>query len=158
MANNLPSERLPVIAALDPIAGTTQTGTGSSGDHYTDIVDMSKFRQAMFVVSAGAFGTSAALAITLVEAATSYVSLGTTITGKTATALLEAGSDDNKQVVLNLSQAEMTAAYKWAACKMVLTVGSGYLSAIGIGYDPRYAEPWTTISWGDLASVDEIVT
>ena len=158
MAHNLPSERLPVIAALDPANYTTQTGTGSSGDMYTDIVDMSKFRQAMFVVQTGTYGTAASLAITLVEMSTSYASLGTTISGKTATALTEAGSDGDKQVVLNLAQSELTATYKWVACKCVLTVGSCYLSAIGIGYDPRQAEPWTSISYGDQSSVDEIVT
>ena len=58
MAEYLPSERLPVVAALDPDAYTTQTGTGSSGHHYTDIVDMSKHRQVMFICQVGAFGTA----------------------------------------------------------------------------------------------------
>jgi hypothetical protein len=158
MAHNLPSERLPVVAALDPAVYTTQLGTGSSGHMYTDIVDMSKHRQVMFVVSVGAFGTAGMLVCDLVEAATSYVSIGTTISGKSATALLETGLDLNKQVVLNLNQAELTATYKWAACKMTLTCGDAAISAVGIGIDPRYADAFTTISWGDLSSVDEIVT
>ena len=158
MANFLPSEGLPVVAALDPAAYTTQTGTGSSGHHYTDIVDMSLHRRVMFVVSAGEFGTAGSLVCDLVEASTSYVSLGTTISGKSATALTEVGSDENKQVVMNLDQKELTATYKWAACKMTLTSGDCYISAVGIGLDSRFADAVITTSYGDLSSVDEIVT
>ena len=158
MVNKLPSEKLAVVGILDPIAGTTQTGTGSSGDHYTDLVDMSDFRSAMFVVSTGAFGTAGNVVVDLIEVATSYASLGTTITGKSATALTEVGSDDDKQVVLNLDASEMTADYDWAGCKITLTCGDCYLHAIGLGLESRFKDAVITTAYGDLDSVDEIVT
>ena len=159
MVNKLPSEKLAVVGVLDPVNATTQTGTaGTSGHFYTDIIDMSEFRSAMFVVSTGAFGTAGQVVIDLIEAATSYVSIGTTITGKSGTALLETGLDLNKQVVLNLDQSEMTAGYDWAACKMTLTCGDCYLHAVGLGLESRFKDAVITTSYGDLASVDEIVT
>ena len=154
----LPSEGLPVVASLDPANYTTQTGSQSSGDHYTDIVDMQNHRKVMFVVNVGAFGTAGSVVCDLIEMATSYGSNGTTITGKSATALVETGSDDNKQVVLNLDQVEMTATYRYAACKMTATSGTCYISAVGIGLDSRFADSLISTSYGDLSSVDEIVT
>jgi len=158
MSEKLPSEYLPIIAMLDPATYTTQTGTGSCGHMFTDIVDMSKYRGAMFVLFTGAFSTAGSIVCDLVEMATSYVSLGTTITGKSATALLETGLDLNKQVVLNLDSSELTAGYDWVALKATLTSGDCLFGALGIGIDPRFSEAYTSISYGDLSSVDEIVT
>lgn len=149
----LPSELSHIIAAIDPDAYTT--GDATSGILTSDVWDMQNFRSVMAVVAIGDFGTSAALAVLLQESSSSDGTF-TSISGKAITALTEAGSDGNKQVIINLFDAEMT--YRWARVQSTLTVGALDYGVLVFGFDPRYQDAVTTTAYGDLSSVDEIVT
>ena len=153
MAEYLPSETASIVFELDPDAYTTSDGT--SGILTSDAVDMQNFRNLMVIVQAGTFGTSASLAVVLRESSSSNGTF-TSITGKAITALTEAGADDDKQAVINLDDSELT--YRWAQIQSTLTVGALDYAITGLGFKPRYTDAVITTAYGDLASVDEIVT
>jgi len=115
---------------------------------------MRQFRRLLVTVAVGTFGTSASLAVKLQESSSSNGTF-TDITGKAITALTEAGTDGDKQAMINLEDAEMT--YRWARILSTLTVGACDYAVLGQGFDPRYQDAGTTTAWADLSSVDEIV-
>jgi hypothetical protein len=150
MAERKPSEYLPIIATVDPQVATTQTLN-------SDAFDMQKYRAVMAIVQAGTFVTAGTIDATMSAGATS-TGAWTTITGTGITQLTEVGSDDNKQVVINLTQADVSStAKRWARLNLTIGGSSGPGSAVVLGIRGRFAEAFTTISYGDLSSVDEIV-
>lgn len=152
MTENLMSERLHVIATIDP-------------DHYaastvgSDAWDMQTYRQAMVIVMSGAVAATGTLDWKLKESATSNGTF-TTYTGK-GTATPHTTTYTDSQSIINISSKELSATTITGArwCKLHMTVGTTtvFAGAVVLGSKSRFKEPWTTISYGDLATVVEIV-
>lgn len=146
--NVKPSDRVAVVANIDPDAYTA--GAYSSG-----WVDMAKFGAIMAIVQAGDLGSSATLDGKL-EQATSAAGAGAKdVTGKAITQLTQAGTDSNKQSVINLFADELDINNGFTHARVTITVGTATsdAGAIVLGVDPRK----DVASASDAATVDEIV-
>jgi hypothetical protein len=141
---NQPGERMAVVGTIDPFNGNNATTL-------SDAVDMSKFHEAVFILSIGANDSTVDFKLT--ESATSGGSY-TDITGKAITQ--EAGGDDdNKQWVISLKSEELSSGKQFV--KASVTIGNGttnLISLVALGLRPRFAPA----SDDDLASVSQIVT
>lgn len=138
-----PSEIAAVVGCIDPDA--------YSANAYTAVVDMRNYEQIMAVVMAGELGTNATVDAKLEESANSNGSSATALTGKAITQLTQAGTDSDKQAVLNLRADEMTERY----AVLTVTVGTATsdVGAVILGFGPNYGPA----SDYDAATVDEIV-
>ena len=146
--NSLGSERVAVVAVVDPDA----LGTGAATSAY---VSMSDFNQVVAVVQAGALGTSATLDFKLVQATDSSGTSSKDITDKSITQFVKATNDDD-QAIVNCRSDELDIANGFDYVAMTITIGTAtsYASCIMLGVTPRYAPA----SDNDLASVQEIVS
>ena len=146
--NLLPSQRVALVGIIDPdayAAGAVSTGWIAAKDHLSFLA----------VVTAGDLGASATVDAKL-EQATSAAGAGAKdITGKAITQLTKAGTDDNKQALINLKQEELDVNNGFTHFRLTVTVATATSDAGGfvLGFDPAYG-PATL---NDLASVDEIV-
>lgn len=139
------SERFAVVATVDPDAYGT-------GDQTTDVIDMAKFRQVMFVVMAGDLGSSATLDFLVKGDTASNGSFTTTITGKTITQLTQAGTDSDKQVVVNItSEAVMAQGYRYIRGTMSVGTAASDCGVIALAELSQYSDA----ADNDLATVDE---
>lgn len=146
--NTLPSERVAVAGVIDPDANTAAALT-------SDYLDMRKFGSALAIIMAGTLGSSATLDAKLVQATDSSGTGVKDITGKAITQLTQAGTDDDKQAIINCRADELDVdnGFTHVAIVMTTAVATSDSGAILLGLDPRYAPA----SDNDLASVDEIV-
>jgi hypothetical protein len=153
--NSKPSERVAVVGNIDPDAYTATT-------YDTAWIDMAKFRSLMAIIQAGDLGSSATIDAVLrgsgVAAGTSPVS----ISGKAITQLTQAGTDSNKQAIINLRQDELAGVVDGAGTPLPVryislrvTVGTATsdMGAVVLGLD-AFNEPASDY---DATSVDEIV-
>tara|TARA_R110000824_G_scaffold3817_1_gene18212 strand:+ start:977 stop:1423 length:447 start_codon:yes stop_codon:yes gene_type:complete len=143
--NSLTSERAAVVAAIDP----ANNGAGATN---TDEVDHSKFGSTQWTLMTGTMASTSTLDFKLQSASSSGGSFSD-ITGKAITQLTEAGSDDDKQVVINLRADELTAGDRYVRGVMTIAAAASWSSVVALGFDARYAPA----SDNDLSSVDEIV-
>jgi hypothetical protein len=146
--NILPSDRLAVVAAINPVS----QGVGAVS---TGWISMQNWRSVMAIVQAGVLGAAATLDAKL-EQATSAAGAGAKdIAGKVITQLTQAGADSNKQAIINLRQVELDFSGGYSHVRLTLTVGTqaSLVSALLLGLDARY----NPASDSDAASVDEIV-
>ena len=147
--NTLGSERAAVAAVIDPDANTAAAYTST-------YVSMATFNQVMAVVQAGTLGSSATLDFKLVQATDSSGTGSKDITGKAITQLTQAGTDADKQAVINCRAEELDVDSDFDYVAMVMTVGTATsdCSAIMLGMTPRYAPA----SDNDVSTVDEIIS
>ena len=144
--NVRPSDRAPVIGRIAPIsqgAGTVTTGWFSMAD----------FATALATLQVGVLGASATVDAKLQQATDSSGTGAKDITAKAITQLTKAGSDDNKEVQINLRSEELDVANGFDYARLSVTVGTAasLVSAVVLGFDARYAPA------ADLSSVDEII-
>ena len=145
-----PSERAAGGATIHPQLIDNNTAN-------SDYVDLSKFHEAMFILSVGATDTTVDFSVR--ESRDNSGTGEQTLSGKSATQL--AGTDDNKQVVINVKAEELTQGAPGSNYRYVrprVTVGDGttgaYVSVVGLGLKPRYGPA----SDDDLADVAQIVS
>lgn len=145
-SNILPSSRVAIMGVIDPDA--TAAGTVTTG-----WVSMSGFANAMAIVMAGTLGVSATLDAKIQQATDSSGTGAKDITGKAITQLTQAGTDSDKQVVINISENDLDVAGDFTHIRLSMTVGTATSGAGGLllGFDAAYA-PAT-----DATTVDEIV-
>lgn len=152
MAESLMSERLHIVATIDPDNYAAST-------YASDVWDMQKYRQAMVICMSGAVAATGTLDWKLKESATSNGTF-TTYTGK-GTATAHSTTYTDSQSIINISSKELAATTITGArwCKLHMTVGTTtvFAGAIVLASESRFREPWTTISYADLATVIEIV-
>lgn len=143
-----PSERVAVVATIDPASLTANT-------YVSDWVDMSKFESVLAVLSIGAMTTNGTVDAKLRQAKDSSGGSAKDITGKAITQLTEAGEDDNKQVELQVRSDELDVAggFSYVALSVTTATAASLGSAVLLGFHPSYGPA----SDNDLASVDEIV-
>ncbi|MBW4985083.1 hypothetical protein KZZ07_21290 [Mameliella sp. CS4] len=144
-----PSDLAAVVGVIDPDANSAATYT-------TDWIDMSTFQMVMGIVMAGTLGASATLDAKFEQATDSGGSGVKDISGTNITQLTKAGSDDDKQVVINLHADDLDLANDFTHARLSMTVGTATsdAGAVVLGMSPRYAPA----SDNDAATVDEIVT
>ena len=134
-----------LISTIDPDATTAAT-------YLTAAIDLGNFESCMAIVLAGTLGSSATIDAKLVQATTSG---GTykDVTGKAITQLTQAGTDSNKQAIINCRSDELDVANGYRYVKLSMTVGTATsdAGAVLLGFHPRYA-PAT-----DATTVDEVV-
>lgn len=142
------SEEVAVLAVIDPDAN-------AAGALTSDWVDMTMFQQVMAVCLAGTLGTSATLDMKIQQATDSSGTGAKDITGKSITQLTQAGTDSDKQAIINLRADELDVAGDFTHAAIVLTtaVATSDSAAVMLGRRARYQPA----SDNDLASVDEIV-
>jgi hypothetical protein len=143
-----PSDVAAVVGVIDPdayAAGTVTTGW----------IAMSKFEKLMAVVMAGELGTNATLDAKLQQATDSSGTGAKDITGKAVTQLTQAGTDSDKQAVINLTADELDVSngFDYVRLSMTVATATSDAGAIVLGFDARYAPA----SDNDASSVDEIV-
>lgn len=143
-----PSEMAAVVAVIDPDANT-------AGALTTAYVDASKFEQIMAIVMAGTLGSSATLDAKLVQATDSSGTGVKDISGKAITQLTQAGTDSDKQAIIQVRADELDVAGGFRYVALVHTVGTATSDsgAVVLGLNPTYGPA----SDYDLSTVDEIV-
>ena len=144
-----PTDQVAVVGVIDPDAYAADTYTSGW-------IDMADFNRIMAVVRAGDLGTSATLDAKLEQASDSSGTGAKDITGAAITQLTQAGTDSNKQAIINAWAEDLDRANGFTHVRLSMTVGTATsdAGAIVFGFDRRYG----SASDGDLASVDEIVS
>lgn len=142
------SEGVAVVATIDPDVYTAAA-------HTSDWVPVKNFHQFMAVVMAGTLGSSATLDAKIQQATSNAGASAKDITGKAITQLTEAGTDSDKQAIINVLADDVDVANGFNHIAVVMTVGTATSDAGAaiFGLAPRFGPA----NDYDLASVDEIV-
>lgn len=147
--NELASQSVAVVGNIDPDAYSASTVT-------TGWIDASKFHRYMAIIQAGTLGSSATVDAKLEQASDSSGTGAKDITDKAITQLTQAGTDSDKQAVINLRPAEeMDIDNDFTHFRLSVTIGTAACDAGGIviGLDARQGPA----SDNDASTVDEIV-
>ena len=150
MAKTLnPSDLAAVVGMIDPDAYAANTYT-------TGWIDMNAFQSIMAVVMAGTLGASATVDAKFEQASDGTGTGAKDVSGSDITQLTKAGSDDDKQAVIQCNGEDLDLVGGFTHVRLSVTVGTATsdCGAIVLGVDPRYVPA----SASDLASVAEIVT
>lgn len=143
-----PSDAAAVEGNIDPdayAAGTYTTGWIAAKD----------FDAFLAIVQAGDLGASATLDAKLQQATDGSGTGAKDIAGKAITQLTQAGTDSNKQVLINLraDELDVTNDFDFFRLSMTIATAASDAGAIVLGFTPRYAPA----SDNDASTVDEIV-
>lgn len=143
-----PSEKVAVVGTIDPASLTANT-------YVSDWVDMADFEQVMALILVGAISSTGTFDAKLRQAKTDSGGDAKDIAGKSITQLTAAGSDSNKQVVLQAYQDELDVAggFRYVALSVTTATAASLAGAVLLGFHPTYGPA----SDYDLSSVDEIV-
>jgi len=146
--NTLLSEEVAVAGVIDPdayAAGTVSTGW----------VNMATFTAIVAIVMAGTLGASATLDAKLEQASDGSGTGAKDVSGKAITQLTKAGSDDDKQALINCRYEELDIANGFNHVRLSITVGTATSDAGGllVGGHARH----NPASANDASTVDEIV-
>ena len=144
-----PSQLAAVVGAIDPDALAAATYT-------TGWISMSDFQSIMAVVMVGTLGASATVDAKLEQATDASGTGAKDVAGSDITQLTEAGSDDDKQVVIECNAEDLDIALDFTHVRLSVTIGAATsdAGAVVLGMSPRYAPA----SDNDTATVSEIVT
>ncbi len=143
------SELAGVVGNIDPDAYAASTVT-------TGWIDASKFHQYLAIVQAGDLGASATLDGKIEQATDSSGTGAKDVTGKAITQLTQAGTDSNKQSVINLMPSEdLDFDNGFDHFRLSMTIGTAASDAAGIvlGLNARQG----IASDNDASTVDEVV-
>lgn len=149
MSFGLISDQLAVVSVIDPDAYATGTQTG-------DAIDMAYHRRIACIVLLGTVTGSGTVDCLLTSSATSGGTY-TQISGKSITQLTGAGSDDDKQAIINLKAEEMTAGHRYVKVSLRVAAAASDVATVTVADKPRFTSASGTSHSYDLASVDEIV-
>ena len=146
--NIKPSDRVAILAAIDPDAASAGTVT-------TAWIDVTNWQNLMAIVMAGDLGASATLDAKLQQATTIGGAGAKDVTGKAITQFTQAGTDSDKQAIINCSQYDLDFAngFKFVRLSMTVAIAASEIGGLLLGLDPRY----NAASDNDAATVDEIV-
>lgn len=147
--NKLPTEVAAIVGVINPDAYANATYT-------TNYIALKDFRRFMAVVMVGAMGAGATIDAKLIAYTNSSGGGATDIPGAVIAQLTQAGTDSNKQVVLNLNTDVLAGNTLYTHFRLQVVIGTAAcdMGAIVFAFDPRY----NPASDNDLASVDEIVS
>ena len=147
--NRLASENVAVVGNVDPDAY-------AAGTYTTGWIAAKNFEHFLAIVQVGTLGASATVDAKLQQASDAAGTGAKDITGKAITQLTQAGTDDDKQVLINLRPSEMDMDNNFSHFRLSITVATAASDVGGIvlGVDPLFAPANNT----DASSVDEIVS
>lgn len=145
--NILPSNRATLAAVIDPDAIAASTVTSG----WVSMVD---FHTIQAIVLAGTLGSSATLDAKLEQATDGSGTGAKDISGKAITQLTQAGSDSDKQAIINCRADELDVTNSFTHVRLSLTVGTATSDAGGLilGHNGRYQPV------DDVSTVDEVVS
>ena len=150
IGNMLPSEACAVLGTIDPDAI-------AAGTVVSDYVDLGKFERVMVVIMAGTLGTSATVDASILQATDSAGTGAKALSpAKAITQLTEAGTDSDKQVIINVQADELDISNDFDHIAVSVDIGTATsdFAAVIFGFNPRSMPA----SDNDLASVAEIVS
>lgn len=145
--NVLPSDQSPIIGVINPQSTNTTVVSG-----WIPLKQVQAFEA---LILAGALGASATVDAKLQQATSSGGAGAKDITGKAITQLTKAGTDDNKQAVINCRADELDVNNDFNHVQLSITVGTaaslvaGVVLATTFRYDPSDIQATT---------VDEVVS
>lgn len=148
MTTMKPSDEIAVLATIDPDAYTAAT-------YVSDYASFEYFNEMLAIVTVGDLGTSGTVAAKLRQATSSTGAGVKDITSKAITTFTQAGTDSDKQALVNLRADELDLAngFKFACISLTVATATSDAGAILLGTKPKHGPA----SGHDLASVDEIV-
>lgn len=143
------SEQAALVGAIDPDAY-------GAGTEVTGWVNAGLFAELMAVVSVGDFVATGLLDAKIEQAQDSGGTGAKDLTGAAITQLTQAGTDDNKQAVINFSAADLDTnnGFEFVRLSMTLTTAGADAAGYLFGLNPRHGPA----SDNDASTVDEIVT
>lgn len=144
--NSKASESIALLTAIDPDAYVASTVLSA-------YVPMANYKKAFAVVYAGTLGASATLDAKVRQATDASGTGVKDITGKAITQLTQAGTDSDKQVIINVDADDLDRAGGFTHIVLSMTVGVATSDAGGAiyGVQARY-QPVT-----QATTVDEVV-
>lgn len=146
--NSLPSERVAVVGVIDPDAYAASTIT-------TGYIPLVNFHCFMAILTVGDFVSTGTLNAKLIGYTSDAGAGAADIPGAAITAMTEAGTDSNKQAVINLNTDSLAGtAFTHFRLSATLGVAGADFGAVVLGFDPRHAPA----SQADASTVDEIVS
>lgn len=148
--NALPSEVAAVLGTIDPDAYAASTIV-------SDYVSAADFERIMVVLMAGDIVSTGTIDAVIKQATDSSGTGAKNLTSsKAITQLTQAGTDSNKQVIINVLAEDLDLANDFTHVAVSVTLGTAGadFGALLLGFNPRYAPA----SDNDLSSVDEIVS
>lgn len=152
MTEHLMSDRLAIVSVIDPDDRASSTTLG-------DAIDMSVHDKVMFIVQCGTVANARTVDFQVRESATSGGSY-TLITGKSITQLT--AGDSNKQAIVNVRADELGTGMRYLKGSLrvggVTGTGANETAVLTLAGKSRYSTAVATTTYGDLASVDEIVS
>lgn len=140
------SDQVTLLGVIDPDAN-------AAAAYSTGWVDAGMFAKFGAVIKAGDLGSSATLDAKIEQATSSAGAGAKDVTGKAITQLTQAGTDSNKQAIINFSGADLDVANGFAWVRLTMTVGTATSDCDGElwGILPRQAIA------ADASTVDEVV-
>lgn len=145
--NVLPSNQAVLAAVIDPDALT-------AGDHSSGWVHMGTYEAIQAIAFAGTLGSSATFDAKLEQATDGSGTGVKDITGKAITQLTQAGTDSDKQAIINCRSEELDVANGFDYVRLTITVGTATSDGGGciLGHYARYQPA------ADVSTVDEVVS
>lgn len=142
------TEELAVMSTIDPVSQGVATVTG-------DVVDMRYVRKALFILAVGVLGTAATVDFKLEQGTSAAMAGVKNITGKLITQLTKAGTDDNKQVLVEVraEELDLIGGYRYVRPSCTVAAAACLVAMVCLADCMRYL-PATGY---DLDSVDEIL-
>lgn len=137
------SEEWALVGTIDP--QSVAVGTAD-----TDVIDMQQFDEVAFVLAAGALGASATLDFSV--AASAGVGMTSPVTIRSAAQLTDAGTDDNKQIILGVRNNELSSR-GLRYLRGTITVAVQACQAAVLVFGRSFGAPASDY---DLATVDSI--
>lgn len=147
--NSLPSERAAIVGVVDPDAY-------AAGSYTSDYFALKNFHRFMGIVLAGDLVASATLDAKFTVYTDGAGAGALDVPGAAMTQMTKAGSDDNKQAIVNFNVDAVAGNTRYTHARLTVTLGAagGDVGAVVLGLDPRNAPA----SDSDATTVDSITT
>lgn len=138
-----------VVGSIDPDANTAATYT-------TGWIDMQDYGALIGVIMAGTLGSSGTVDGKFQQATDGSGTGVKDISGTSITQLTQAGTDDDKQALINVTTEDLDFNNGFRFVRLSMTVGTATSdsAAIVLGLNPRYGAARDN----DAATVDEVVS
>jgi len=143
------SEAAAVVGVINPVS--QGAGTVTSG-----WVDAAKFQRYLAILKVGALGASGTVDAKLEQATDASGTGAKDVTGKAITQLTQAGTDSNKQVLINLHPSEdldIDNNFDHFRLSVTVAVAASLIDGTVLGFSARQG----AASDSDATTVDEIV-
>ena len=143
--NIRPSDRGTILAIVNP-----QSASSAQSSGWISVAQFASF-QALVIV--GAIGSSATVDAKIQQASDGSGTGAKDVTGKAITQFTKAGSDDNKQAVINFKPEDLDLTNGFTHVRLTITPATAASLICGViqGFDARYQPP------DDATTVDEVV-